>query len=230
MALLQTLTDGFQAGSVNTSKWVAAPETNTSVTQSSGGLNLIGPTSGNLGYAIVESVSTYDLTDSYGYCSVSSVGFTGSSNCDTSMLRVFQDASNDLTWYVSGSGINARKKVGGGSSVVFSTTYNASTHRWVRIRHLSSDGKVYFDTAPSSASDPPLSGDWVNRWNEAAPITITALKVHFDCGAWASTSPNDVGTAIIDCFNSATTAVDGSIALASIDLSKFPKPKLRALA
>jgi hypothetical protein len=200
---IATFSDDFSAGAVDTGKWTVTADSGTSAAQASGQLQLTGPTSGNLGYVILRSVGNYNLTESAAYASCSQVGYTGTSNCDTTILGVEQNASNDLTWYVSGSFINARKKVATINTVVYTTTWSASTHRWVRIRHTGST--VYFDTAPDTAANPPGSGDWVNRWSETTPITITTVKPVMSIGAWASTAPNNVGTALWESVNSATT-------------------------
>jgi hypothetical protein len=51
---------------------------------------------------------------------------------------------------------------------------NAATHKCLRIREAS--GTVYFDTAPESSSNPPASGDWVNRHS----VALSSLPARFD--------------------------------------------------
>jgi hypothetical protein len=75
------------------------------------------------------------------------------------------------TWNRNANAITAAWEgaISGGNQP-YSVTYSASTHAWLRIRE--SGGTVYWDTAPSTASNPPSSGDWVNR----ASISLASLQ------------------------------------------------------
>jgi hypothetical protein len=90
-------------------------------------------------------------------------------------------------------------------------TYDATAHAWWRIRE--SGGTVFFDTAPSTASNPPVSGDWVNR----ASVTIATLgwnpnKMQImaisQCASTPTAAPT--GTAQWDGWNAAATVAAAS--------------------
>jgi hypothetical protein len=167
-----TLTENFNGTYPN--GWSTGVDSGATQTFSGGALeqNITNGT-GYLTAAITRSY--YDLTDSSVYVKLVQPfqGITGLTTGDYWCRFVLVDEANtgsfDIMWrYVQGlvtgdwSG-----PIGGGQT--FSATYSQSTHAWWRIRE--SGGTVYFDTAPDSASNPPVSGDWVNRGSVSLSTT-----------------------------------------------------------
>lgn len=230
MATIASLVEGFSASGILSTRWRNTAESFTTAAQSSGKLQLTGPVASTAGshYATVVSREYYDLTNNGIYaCAPQQVNSDSGSMVEGVMLRVEASGGNDyLQWFYSNGSLAAHKGVSAARSTVFSTTYSNTTHRWFRIRHLSADGKTYWDTAPNTASDPPVSGDWINRWSETAPIAITALFANFGAGAW-SAAVVDCGTLQIDCVNCATTFANDAPSLLGSDYSQYPKPLLR---
>lgn len=105
-----------------------------------------------------------------------------------------------------------------GTTTAFTTTYDPAQHAWLRIRcgsALNGAGyhTIYFDTAPTSASNPPSSGQWVQQGFLDLNST-TEYYVDLDAGTLALygdiTTGTPIssawGTAIFDGFNGRTTA------------------------
>lgn len=72
--------------------------------------------------------------------------------------------SNYLGWSAREDGtLQAYYRTGGVITAAYSVAagWTRDTYRWLRVRE--SGGTVFWDSAPSTASNPPVSGDWVNR-------------------------------------------------------------------
>jgi hypothetical protein len=198
------LSDNFDGSVVDTSKWTVTADTGTSAYQLDGRLRLKGPAASATGYVTLESVSTYDLTGKSAFVALRQIASRAlfESVVETAPLSVTLNASNLLVWYISNGSLKARKRVSASNTDVYSVTYNTTTHRWFRIREAS--GSIYFDTAPSTASNPPIETDWVNRHTESNPFALTAIKVSLSTGAWSGPTA-DSGVAHFDGFNTAAT-------------------------
>lgn len=197
-----SLQDSFSGSAIDTSKWTVTADSGTSALQMGGRLKLIGPAAGTTGYVSVASKNTYDLTNKSVFISMPRIATRSrfESFCESYPIQIGLDATHFFDWAIWNGGLTAHDKNGGSRNDLYSTTYSATTHRWFRIRHQTSDNKIYWDTAPATASNPPLESQWVNRFSETAPFAITAIGVSVTLGAWSGPSV-DTGTLSVDGFN-----------------------------
>ena len=202
------LFDAFEGGSLNTAKWTNTSTGLGSATLTGGRLRLNGSTAAIGG---IESLRTYSLTGAgvyFGTANITTVEtiYFGVRSSASSGYNFLYDALGDL--------ICRRDSVGQGIGVA----YSATTHAWLRIRE--SAGTVYWDSAPSSASNPPAPGDWVNLQSATVTSAVTAITVYletygtvsanteFDC---VNTSLTGGGNATVALVGAATTSAAGSL-------------------
>ena len=98
------------------------------------------------------------------------------------------------------------------------------TYRWLRTRETA--GTTYFESAPSTASNPPLEGDWVVRHSaltNTLPINAGINNVKAVYRVWVSNAAIGamIQTGQIDGFNTAASAAL-SPALATLALTEAP--------
>jgi hypothetical protein len=193
---VSALTDNFDDNARDTAKWKLTVATGAKVEEIRGRLEITPPVNatGTSGYV---SVNTYDLTGSSAH-----VRLVQKLNAENG-LEVYYllfNGSNWLGFIVNNGGFSARYRVGGVTNLVTNVAYSASTHAWLRIRE--SGGTTYWETAPNTASNPPVAADWVAFASVANPIDITSVNVQLRNDALLAVA--DPGTAIFDGFN--TTA------------------------
>lgn len=109
------------------------------------------------------------------------------------------DKDNSYKMVVSGGLLRCLKAIGGTYTFIDAggITYSSTNHVWWRIREAG--GTIYFDTAPATATTPPIASDWTNRFSEArdAGHTLDA-KVGFGSNTFGSTTTVPVA---FDNFN-----------------------------
>jgi hypothetical protein len=205
-----TLTDNFDDNSLDGAKWMNASGTGT-IAETNQRIELTTGTTA-LGYAAAASVNVYNLIGASVYGQLTTFGQSGT-DFDYTALRVHVDGGS-YAWTIAGDNAaqdiyvnKVENDLGGGylganGSDLFTTSYNSSTHAWFRIRHETSDDKIYWDTAPSSAANPPGSGEWVNRWSEARGMSAN-VRVLLECHAITGTTST---MSAWDGFNTATVA------------------------
>lgn len=160
MALLESLCDDC-AGPAIGSLWASGGDTPTA----GGGLYTLPSTTT---YCNLKSVTSYDLTGSYIYCSA---GFGVDSAVRESAFWAMQNASvaNDgVQWYESNGSLFAQYVTAGTPTTLATLTYSSATHKWLRMRE--SGGTCFWDTSPDGTA-------WTNRASVATSsvVTITAL-------------------------------------------------------
>lgn len=104
-------------------------------------------------------------------------------------------AGHSVDWYYQNSGtptIYARDNTNG-TSTTTAVTYNATTHRWLRITE--SAGTVYWDTSPDGTT-------WTNRRSKAINWPLTSCFIYID----GNVSTANPVTAIVDNFNYSPSA------------------------
>jgi hypothetical protein len=184
-AALSTLTDDFSSDTMDGSKWALGywkGSNNTSVVVTQGGVNddltiqPLADTSGTTMNGYV-SVNTYTIDDSYGYVMLHAA-LASAGNNKQATFAVYTDANNAAYYqFGTGSGFTCRTLDGGVDTAVGSAiTYSSTTHKWLRIREEA--GTIYWDGAPSTASNPPISADWVNLRSVTTPagMNINSVK------------------------------------------------------
>ena len=214
MAAAATLQDGFQDNVRNTALWTtgyfefAAAGSTVAESGQTVDVTLLGNT-GGVYYNGFLSVNAYDMTGSEFVARlVTAPNVAGAAE---GVFAAYLDANNAAAFIISGATIAARGRLAGSNANVASVAYVPATHAWLRIREAG--GTTFWDTAPSTASNPPVGGDWVNLTSAVNSITMTAIKACIGGGVYnADISP---GHAVWDGFNAATTSTVG-------DVSGFP--------
>jgi hypothetical protein len=113
------------------------------------------------------------------------------------------DASNNYLVFVD-TGALYLAKIKAGTQTILATVgaWSATTHQWWRLRHGGAgDDTIYLDTAPSTAANPPASGDWVNRASAARDAAIALTSAHYAIGGGTYTSTPTPTTFKFDNFS-----------------------------
>lgn len=133
-------------------------------------------------------LTTYDLTGDEISARLVSVG-NGVAQA-IAYLAFRDDSSNAVEIRVGNGSLIAYKKVAGVETNIASTTYSASVHRFLRVRH---DGtSMFWDYSTDGTS-------WTQLATAAAPITITSGSI--DLGVIATSPSAAVGAVTWDNFN-----------------------------
>jgi hypothetical protein len=212
MAALSTLTDDFDDNSRDSAKWnIAEAETGTVqagvvVSETNQRLEIALATNPTTGYSGYGSVNTYDFTGDS--CFVRFV--QAQSNLNTAAEAFFKltgdRTQGSIALWVGGDGwIKFSTWTAGARTEQAETAYVPATHAWFRLKELA--GTIYAYTAPSSASNPPVSGDWVLFGSVAKPtdFALTATKAYLFGGTWNGQVAAP-GTVMFDGFNTGTVA------------------------
>lgn len=165
MAKFDTLTDYFQATSLNTGLWSQFTGGSATFTYATSGAQVNYPASSTSSTdGDLSSLTTYDLTASYVYLNVKTVPSAATSA--DAFLRVAQNSTNWYRWVYEGGTLFAQKQIAGVTVSVFSVAYNASTHAWWRI--IEAGGTISWDTSVDGSS-------WTNRATFLNTLTLTAM-------------------------------------------------------
>ena len=207
------LADDFNDNSLDASKWAVTQITGSqdpgiAVSESSQRLN-VGPLlQGASGFHFngITSNLAYDLTGAYAYLMVVTPPPAGS----TSELRLSvagsnSPAANVYRLIILGGNLKLQKVIGGtASNVIAPFAYNATSMKFLRVRHDAVSGNVVFETAPASASDPNLPGTWTVRyqepwtnWNGTSGVQLNSVKIEVRIGT-ATADPVASGTLSVD--------------------------------
>jgi hypothetical protein len=202
------LADDFNDNALDTTKWVVnnvfSGFTDAAVTVSEKNQRLeIGPLKQNLSgshYNGLRSASVYNFTGAYSYVEVAQA--SSSATAADTMLTIGIDANNYYRIYVEAGNLICQRKVGGTKTDLLNIPFDASNHRFLRIRHDAATGNVIFETAPGSGGTP---GTWVQRasqsWNTAA-VPLSSILFELKAGTWQSET-GVPGTVIFDSFRAA---------------------------
>ena len=184
MAKAATFTDDFAIAD-GTKWWGFA----TGIVQATGSGLVLTPTSSY--YPYLESLTSWDLTDSYFAFQLVSNADEGNGSITTELLAAV-DGNNYVSVFFSGGDagyVTFRERVAGTDSDT-SVPFNPLRHKWFRIRHAS--GTVYWETSVDGAT-------WVVRRSKATTLTLTSVLFRFVSGFWG-TEPSP-GTVTIDNVN-----------------------------
>jgi hypothetical protein len=142
-------------------------------------------------YAGVTSDNLYSLYNNEISVRVVAIGSQASASWEVYPINIYLDSSNGLFWYINQGTLYAKKKVAGSISTISSATFNAVTHRFLRLRE--SAGTTLFET----------SSDFVT-WSVFAsltnPFAVSPVTVEIKAGA-SNTSMGSGNTARIDSVN-----------------------------
>ena len=213
------LADDYNDNSLDAAKWIknqlitGGTDANVPVNEANQRID-VGPlfqnTSGFHFNGLV-SKNAVDFTGAYQYIKV----ITPPSPGTAAELRMSVAGANSPTgnlyrYIIIGPTLKIQKAIGGtASNLVAPFAYNATSMRFLRIRHDSGTGNVVFETAPESAGDPSLPGAWTLRfqepwtlWNGTSGVQINNIK--FEVRAGTSTSEANLpGTVSFDNFKAA---------------------------
>jgi hypothetical protein len=195
--------DTFTGTALDTTKWTQSLFTTTAtgsvkVTIQSNELK-IGPVSA-VGFDGIESKTTYNFTGAYCYVQVAQA--FSSSTQEEAVLSVGPSSSNWYSIEVEGSSVICKKLINGAKSVttLSTTAYSSTNDQFLRIRHDTGTGKVFFESAPNSGGVP---GSWTTIYSEAwnSSVTLTTVLFEIKGGVAAGTLASD--SALFDNFRAA---------------------------
>lgn len=196
MAAISTLTDNFDDNSIDTGKWVVGTLSlvfNAGVTVSETGQQLqITAIAGGSGdaYNGYVSVNTYDATDDGIVIEV--VQPTTQAGSRGTILELGIDASNFVRMYLEADTVYMQFVTATVGNDPGSFAFNATTHRWWRLRHVTSDDTIRWDTAPDGST-------WTQRGTSPRTWAVTAVKAAIQVGTYGNEGATS--TAIFDNFN-----------------------------
>ncbi|HEY1404469.1 MAG TPA: S8 family serine peptidase, partial [Pyrinomonadaceae bacterium] len=177
-----TISDDFNDSSRDASKWLAPTATDITVTEQNSSLQIT-PAATATNYGGYLSAINVDLTDSR-----ISVQATAAQRIDGfgSYFVLGQSAGNNLAFGIGGQNLVMQQEVGG---VVTSTLilYNATQHRYWRIRHNRADDTVNWEVSANGAT-------WTVLRSAPRPFSITNLQIVLTAGKWLATTPTTTAT------------------------------------
>lgn len=167
--ILIAQSDTFDGASLDTSKWTeVSAHPAGSNTQASGCL-VQAVTTSAAGYDVVRSVGTFSLLSKAAFIKLVEPLNSPQDGADTA-FRLTDNASGD---FINFTADKLNGLLFAGHSTGGSSSYDAGVALtypvWLRMRE--SAGTVYWDTAPNTASNPPIESDWVN----AASLSLATL-------------------------------------------------------
>jgi hypothetical protein len=198
------VSDDFNDNSLDTSKWDSSnlfsgfTNSNVPIAETSQRLE-IGPLLQNVAgssYRGVRTVNSYNFSDAYSF--VELVQAAASNTSGDAMFTIGNDVNAYYRMYVSAGNLIGQRKIGATKTTLFTTTYNAVNHRFLRIRHDAATGNVTLDAAPGSAGVP---GTWVQQFTETWNSSISTSAIIFELkGGTFQVEANAPGKVIFDNF------------------------------
>lgn len=171
-AAVSALTDNFN-GAFDTAKWtkVITQAGSDTVDNSGGALVLTTTTATDASTVQAASTGSHNLIGSSIFVKVvQPARTTGDVWGIETQFQLEMDpggtVGDRMLWTITSDGqlqANYQDNYTGGTPTVVTSAYfaNAATYKWLRLREAS--GTYYWDTAPETASNPPIEADWVNR-------------------------------------------------------------------
>jgi acid phosphatase len=201
------LADDFSGAAIDSTKWISNSlfsgyvDTSVGISQTNQQL-VIGPlpqgaAAGGSHYRGIYSVNTYNFTGAYAQVELVQPPSAGTSA--DMMMTAGRDSGNYYRINVEAGNLVLQSRVGGAKTTLRTLPYNASNHRFIRIRHDASAGNVIFEAAPGSAGTPGTWGQlYSEAWN-AANIPLVGMLFELKAGTW-TTEANAPGRVIFDNF------------------------------
>jgi alpha-tubulin suppressor-like RCC1 family protein len=129
-------------------------------------------------YSGYMSVNTYDLTGRQWICDLASTLAKESTGAEMS-CSIYIDANNEAAIRLYQGNLYFTSKVAG-SSTQTSVTFDQTTMRYVRIRHLIAGDAIEMETSPDALT-------WTSQRSFVRSLTITTVNVQATVGTSAST-------------------------------------------
>ncbi len=149
-------------------------------------------------YGVVQSVANYDFTGSSISARLISAGNQALASWQAQPVFIAVDGTNCVNWYVGANQIHAQKEVAGVFSDVATLAYNATAHKWFRVRH--SGTTIYWDYSADGRT-------WKNLTTLANPFaSITAVFPTIQAGTFnAEASQTSMQVDSFNFFDSGNT-------------------------
>lgn len=119
------------------------------------------------GYYSVLSQDYFDLTGTSYIGEVVSIGNQAIASLSVQPVMLRIDSSNLISFEISDDEVTARIRLAGSSSYFATTSYNATTMKWLRLREQS--GNIYWEYSADTSS-------WSELYSTTAPFDITSLE------------------------------------------------------
>ena len=210
--LIETFQEDFNAP-LDTGKWTT-DVLNGSVTFQNGTGDFSYSSTVNGTHASLVSVDSFVFKDSSVYYKVEVAPDWGAGNPAGGefSFTVESPGDNRIDWTIYSNNTLALIKFTNntwGSIKDVSTSFRANkdTYRWLRFRETA--GTTYFESAPSTASNPPIAGDWVVQHSGAtSSFPINALNAKIIYRLWMSNPVAGIASPMpsIDGLNTASGA------------------------
>jgi len=210
LPLIGTLKENFEAAPDTIDKWILAGA-NGAVTFT-GGVGVFTVADGITGAKCsIQSKQLFDLRESRVFAKVvqpfRQVGDPGSNSWQ---LGLTSAGENFIEWAITtDGGIDVQKFTNGAwgwvAELVAAPGYYTSpdTYRWLAISERG--GVTYFESAPSTASDPPTEGQWVVRYSAPTnTLPIDASACQFITWIYVNVAGTTAQSLQIDAVNTAT--------------------------
>lgn len=192
MAKFDTFVESFDSNTLEASRWSGAYGTY-SVTNQRLEMTC---TSGGANYQETPTLDSFDLTDSYVISELKNAGNQSLVSLEVYPLSLALDANNQVFFLVTGNTVSAYNKIATVSTLLKSTPYISTIHKWFRIREQG--GFVYWDYSSDRIT-------WINLFSKrvSSLFAVTALKLSLIAGVYASEASSTV--AIFDNVNTGGT-------------------------
>lgn len=188
--LMETLTDNFNDNSVDSGKWTQTVNGGAALTETNNQLETDLPSSADSGdYAELGSLDEYNLEDSYMH--IMTVETPNPATAANAYMFAYQDTDNWVRFVLEAGTLYFQRRDGASQATVDTVTFNATTHKWWRIREAS--GTIYFETSPDNDT-------WTQRASYAYS-TIDFTSVRALIGSNCYQSETNPGSFIFDNFN-----------------------------
>lgn len=168
MALISTLVDAFNTGSLNGALWTQFTGGSATVSYSALGAQTNFPaTTSSSTDGDISSIATYDMTSSSIFAQILGVSGSGATHTDCQFATRI-DSSNYLRWVYEAGTIFAQWSLAGSTTTEFSVAYNAATHKYWKIGE--SAGTITWSTSADGVT-------FTSRATTGDPISVSALTV-----------------------------------------------------
>ena len=163
------LADDF-AGTTASPQWYSYANAGGSVAQSGGDLVVTLQASQPVGYSGYDSSWTYDLRNSRVFVEVPQT--TSVATHAQTDIQILGDNNEAFTILEEAGSLEAQKFVGAAQTMLGSTTYSPSQHRWWQIREAA--GTLYFETSPDGVTYTQFATAPTPSWAFAVDVTLEA--------------------------------------------------------
>lgn len=183
---LSALTDDFNDNSIDPAKWTTGISAGASLAETGGQL-VFTPSTTSSGYSYVDSVNTYDFTDSS--LTVEFAGTISTAVGAEQFMMVMVDFNNYVMLFIGNTGVGMRMIVGAADDSTYDTRNDAAM-RWMRLRE--SQGTVYWECSPDRAN-------WTVLRSAPTPFSMQSVSTRFSVGSWQTVA--NPGVAKFDNIN-----------------------------